>query len=331
MRNYTLKSCLISAGHRLTLIFILLVLLKVNSMAGENSVRIIESKLLLDVSARLGEGAFWNHQTNTFWWVDIEGKSFNIYDPATQENTSYPVPHRIGTVVPDQGGNAIVALQDGIYRLILKDGTLELLARPDYDTSRFRFNDGKCDPAGRLWVGTMPTDNTKETAALYRLNHDFTLTRVLEGISISNGIVWTADKKTMYYIDTPTQQVKEYKYNHRTGEIKFTRVAVQIQRELGSPDGMSIDQDGNLWVAHWGGRAVYCWNPRTGDLISKIEVAAKNVTSCAFVGPNLDEMFITSASIGMSDAEKEELPNAGGLFRANPGVKGVRSFFFGKQ
>jgi sugar lactone lactonase YvrE len=291
---------------------------------------ILKSEMLLNLNSKLGEGALWNHQTNTFWWVDIESGLFHIYDPASKKNTTWPVHQRIGTVVPDKGGNAIVALQDGIYRLQLNNGSLELLAQAPYDPVKFRFNDGKCDPMGRLWVGTMALDGSRETAALYRMNHDYNLVKVLDGITISNGIVWSADGRTMYYIDTPTQQIKEFAFDPSTGNIRFTRVAVQIQRELGSPDGMAIDEKGNLWVGHWGGNAVYCWDPRSGDLITKVDVEAKNVTACAFTGPELDQLIITTASIGMSEEERKQLPLSGSLFKALPGIKGSRIHFFGK-
>ena len=294
------------------------------------STKMISSELLYDARAQLGEGSLWNHKTQTFWWVDIEGRKFHIFDPATGENHTWDVGQRIGTVVPDQQGNAIVALQDGIYRLRLADGSLELLAQALHDPQRFRFNDGKCDPAGRFWVGSMPMDGSQETAGLYRMDHDYTLTRVLDGVTISNGIVWTADHSTMYYIDTPTMEVREYAFDKKTSEIEFRRVAVTVPQGMGFPDGMSIDKEDKIWIGHWGGSAVYRWDPVTGELLAKVKVAAKNVTSCDFGGEHMDQLFITTASVGMSEEEREQLPHAGGLFIANPGVKGAKSFFFGR-
>ncbi len=333
MKNHPDKSSVVSNKLQINLrrlfLFTIGILFTYTIMADNNEkFPVIESQLLLDAQAKLGEGAFWNHRTNTLWWVDIEGKNFHIYDPVTQSNKTYTLAQRIGTVVPDQDGNAIVALQDGIYRLFLHDGSVELLAKADYDPQKFRFNDGKCDPSGRLWVGTMALDGTKETAALYRLDKDLTLTRVLEGMTISNGIVWSADRSKMYYIDTPTQQVKEYAYNDESGEVEFTRVAIQIQPELGHPDGMTIDEHDRLWIGHWAGGAVYCWDPISGDLISKVDVDAKNITSCHFGGEDLKQLYITTASVGLSPEEKETFPLSGALFIALPGVKGTHSFYF---
>jgi len=290
----------------------------------------IKSELLLNSRSQLGEGALWNHKTRTFWWVDIEGALFHIYNPATGENDTWDVGQRIGTVVPDQQGNAIVALQDGIYRLRLADGSLDLLAKAHHDPQKFRFNDGKCDPAGRLWVGSIPMDGSRETAGLYRMDHDCTLIRVLDGVSISNGIVWTADHSIMYHIDTPTMEVRAYAFDKKTGEIEFRRVAITVPPGMGFPDGMSIDKEDKIWIAHWAGSAVYRWDPLAGRLLAKVEVAAKNVTSCDFGGENMDQLFITTASVGMSEEERGYMPHAGGLFIAKPGTTGVKSFFFGK-
>jgi sugar lactone lactonase YvrE len=289
---------------------------------------VITSKKLFNEKTKLGEGAFWNYKTNTFWWIDIEAGLFHIYDPLTKNNKTYDVQQRIGTVVPDSGGNAIVALQDGIYRLQLNDSSLTLLAKADYDTQKFRFNDGKCDPAGRLWVGTMHLDESEPAAALYVFDKNNSLKRVMEDVTISNGIVWSIDHSKMYYIDTPTLQVKEFYYDKYSGSIKFSRIAVRISEEFGMPDGMTIDENGKLWIGHFGGHAVYCWDPDTGALLTRVEVAAKNVTSCDFGGENLDQLFITTASIDMSDQEKKEFPDSGSVFIAHPGAKGVKREFF---
>jgi sugar lactone lactonase YvrE len=150
----------------------------------------------------------------------------------------------------------------------------------------------------------------------------------LDSISISNGIVWTKDKKTMYYIDTPTLEIKAFDYDDVTGAISNPRVAVQVNDSLGYPDGMAIDENDKLWVGMWNGNAVICFDPITGEMVSKIEVPAHNVTSCAFGGKNLDTLYITTAREDMSDEEHAKYPLAGSLFKAVPGVKGVKSTFF---
>lgn len=202
------------------------------------------------------------------------------------------------------------------------------MAAPEADIPDNRFNDGKCDPAGRFWAGTMSTVGDKNAGALYRYDADSSIHKMVENVSISNGIVWSLDKTKMYYVDTPTQKVMVYDYNNLTGEISNAKVAVEIPNEMGSPDGMTIDAEGNLWVALWGGFAVTCWNPETGELIQTVKVPAKNVTSCAFGDADLGTLYITTAREGNNGEELEKYPLSGGVFKFRPGVKGVDAFFF---
>ena len=154
---------------------------------------------------------------------------------------------------------------------------------------------------------------------------------VYDSVTISNGIVWTSDKKTMYYIDTPTSTIKEFDYNNETGEISNGKIAVKIPIKLGFPDGMTIDEENMLWVGMWNGNAVIRFNPKTGKVISKVEVPAHNITSCAFGGENLEMLYITSARVDMTEEELIKYPLAGSLFKVNPGVKGVKSNFYKKS
>lgn len=285
-------------------------------------------KLVLDAHATLGEGAFWDYANQRLLWVDIEKQLLKCYVPSLDQNKSFKMPSRIGTVVPVDSQHVIVALENGIYRFNLFDSTLTLVAQPDPINSQNRFNDGKCDPSGRLWAGTMSLHNKPKDGALYMLNNNHKLELKIDDVGISNGIVWSIDKTKLYYIDTPTQQVVEYKYDDKSGAISNPRIAVQIPDSLGHPDGSTIDENGNIWVALWGGSAVTCWNPNTGQLLQKIKIPAKNITSCAFGGEQLDELYITTAAMGMSAADRERYPNAGGVFKVKPGVKGVKAFYF---
>jgi sugar lactone lactonase YvrE len=165
--------------------------------------------------------------------------------------------------------------------------------------------------------------------AVYVLDTDFTVRKVIAQVSCSNGIVWTKDQKTMYYIDTPTQQVHRYDYHIATGAITNKQVAVQISREVGLPDGMAIDMEDRLWIAMCGTGSVCCWDTITGRLIDTIEVpGAKLTTSCAFGGPDLSELYITSANVGLSADEVREQPNAGALFKIELDVQGSPTYEF---
>ena len=285
-------------------------------------------ELVIDSKSGLGEGAFWNYKTGELLWIDISGKVLNIYNPKTGFNKEMFTGQLIGTVVPEESGLMLVALQNGIYQLDPQTGTKKLIVNPEDSIPANRFNDGKCDPAGRFWAGTMDIDLKLGLGALYRLDPDSTIHTMINNVSISNGIVWSHDFSKMYYIDSPTQKVMVYDYDNETGEIASPKVAIEIPAETGLPDGMTIDADGNLWVALYGGAAVGCWNSETGELIRKIEVPAKNVTSCAFGDGDLGTLYITTARQETSDEELEKYPNAGGVFKTRPGVKGVESFFF---
>jgi sugar lactone lactonase YvrE len=287
-----------------------------------------EVHLVLDTRSSLGEGAIWNHETQQLYWVDITGKIFHRYHPETGIHKEFLTGQMIGTIVPTDSGAAVAALKKGIYRIDIDTGSKQLLADPEPDVPGNRFNDGKCDPSGRLWAGTMSLTGESGKGALYRIDGKGTTVKMIHPVSISNGITWSNDHTRMYYIDTPTQKVVCYDYNPSTGEIRNPRVVVNIPEESGSPDGMTIDTRGNLWIALWGGYAVTCWNPESGELIRKIEVPAKNVSSCAFGDSDLKTLYITTARENLDARELEQYPFSGGLFKIRPGATGVPASFF---
>mgnify|MGYP000740063152 CR=1 FL=1 len=286
------------------------------------------AKLAFKIKATLGEGAIWNYKTQELYWIDIEAKQLNIYNPKSKENRILETKSRIGTVVPFTKKEALVALEDGIHKIDLKTGISTLFNDMKNELPESRLNDGKCDPSGRFWVGSMHFNQTKGKANLYTITSENILKKKIDSVTISNGIVWTSDKKTMYYIDTPTSSIKAYDYNNETGEISNGKVAVLIPESLGFPDGMTIDEENMLWVGMWNGNAIIRFNPKTGKVISKVEVPAHNITSCAFGGENLDILYITSARVDMTKEEIAKYPLAGSVFKFKPGVKGVNSNFY---
>lgn len=285
-------------------------------------------ELVIDSKSELGEGAIWNAKTGELLWINIVGEVLNFYNPKTENNKEMFTGQMIGTVVPTTTGDVLVALQYGIYRFDRNTGTKKLIVDPEEDLTNNRFNDGKCDPAGRFWAGTMSLKNEKNAGALYRLDADSSIHKMVDKVSISNGIAWSQDKTKMYYIDTPTQEVVCYDYDDKTGEIRNKKVAIEIPQKIGSPDGMTIDSEGNVWIALWGGSAVACWNPESGELLQTIKVPAKNVTSCAFGDDDLGTLYITTARTDTSDEELKKYPFAGGVFKTRPGVFGVKAFSF---
>ncbi|HLF35031.1 MAG TPA: SMP-30/gluconolactonase/LRE family protein [Cyclobacteriaceae bacterium] len=292
---------------------------------------VLEARLEFSAKALLGEGAIWDYEPQLLWWVDIENHTCNLYDPVVKENEAMDMGQRIGTVVPARNrGKAVVALQDGIYELDLESMLFDLVCSPESSLKDMRFNDGKCDPTGRLWVGSMSMNFIGGAASLYRVSEDGDFKKMIDSVTVSNGIVWTSDHKTMYYNDTPTGCVKAYDFDLSSGEISNERIAVIIPSSMGAPDGMTIDSADKLWVAHWGGGMVGRWDPLTGKLLAKVVVPAPNVTSCAFGGPELDVLYITTAREGMSEDDILKYPEAGSIFKVAPGVNGVTADFWGK-
>lgn len=297
---------------------------------GENQ-NVLSANLSFKAEALLGEGAIWNYQTSELYWVDIEGKLLHIYNPQTATNESFLSPLKIGTVVPIEGGDAIVGLANGAYKFSRTEGIFSMLVPIDSMNQETRLNDGKCDPMGRFWVGSMHMPETKADGSLYMIDTEGNLYPKLDSVTISNGIVWSSDSRTMYYIDTPTSSIRAFDFDVSSGTISNEKIAVEIPKELGFPDGMAIDEEDKLWVGMWNGGIVARFDPSTGNLIQKIEVPAHNVTACAFGGANLDTLYITTASIDMTDEEKNRYPNAGSIFKVVPGVKGVKSSFYKQE
>jgi len=281
--------------------------------------------MLADSSlCELGEGAFWDGPHERLLYIDITGAKLFTYYPATGLRTRYDMPSMIGTVVPEDEDHVIVALVDGIYRYELSSRKLQFLVRPEGHTDSQRFNDGKTDPEGRLWVGSMSMQDEKEKSFLYKVEKDSLASSMLDGITISNGIAWSSNGSKMYYIDTPTRIIMEYDYDREKGTITNARPAVVVPDSLGSPDGMTIDNENKLWVAMWGGSAVCRFDPESGALLERLMVPAKNVTSCAFGDSDRSTLYITTAS-NYDDLEaQKKYPLAGALFQ-------VKTHFSGPQ
>lgn len=258
-------------------------------------------------------------------------RELHIYDPQTKVDKMFSTGAYVSTVVPIEGSaDVLVALQTGIHRMNAATGALTLLSNL-LPGPPVRFNDGKCDPAGRFWVGTISMDGARGQSKLYRLDGDGSLHEMLSDVSISNGIVWTADRKTMYYNDTPTGTVQAFDYDDASGSISNRRVAIAMREIDGWPDGMCIDGEGMLWVAMWGAGAVNRYNPESGELLQQVKVPAPHTSSCAFGGPDLKTLYITTARAELSDAELARYPQSGDLFVAEVSVAGVPASFYQPQ
>jgi len=283
------------------------------------------AELVMDARARLAEGPWWDSRAELLYWIDIEGLSLHAFDPANGSDARVAeFESKPGTVVGRAGGGLLVALADGLARVDPSSGSVRMLFDPEPDKTGNRFNDGKCDAAGRLWVGTMADSCEGREGALYRVGADLSCERMLDRIGISNGLGWSPDGRTMYFIDTPTRKVDAFDFDEESGAISRRRTVVAVPHGMGSPDGMTVDGEGMLWIALWMGWGLGRWDPGSGQLVEKVDVPAARTTSCCFGGADLDTLFITTAASGSGGAEGQ--PCAGGLFAYRPGgLRGAAS------
>ena len=282
-----------------------------------------EPELVLDARAELGEGPVWHAAAGTLYWVDLFAGIVHHYQPATGLAGRVDVGELVGCVVPRERGGLLAATTSGIYHLDPVSGTRTRVSDIEADRPETHFNDGKVDPAGRFWFGSIAIDRTTDTLGdLYSLEPDLTVTRRMSGIDNTNGMDWSPDGRTMYYIDSLTRQVTAFDYDAAGGNIANPRPAVTLPEDSGVPDGMTVALDGTLWVAHWGGGRVTRWHPTTGALIQTIPVPANLTTSCAFAGPALDVLYITTARYQESGPALAAQPHAGGVFRIRTDTRG---------
>jgi sugar lactone lactonase YvrE len=270
----------------------------------------------------LGESPLWHAERKCCFWVDIENGILYEYNWVQKSTRQWKFNYRLTLVLQGKNDQLILALDARIASFDLETEQIEWIV--DVETnSETRCNDGACDSLGRLWVGTMHLTDRKGTGALYFIDKDLKVQKKINNTSVSNGIVWSLNNSRLYYIDSPTQVVQSFIFEEKTGEIVFEKNVIQIPNEMGSPDGMAIDEEGMLWIAHWGGFGVYRWNPHNCELIEKVEVSVPQVSSCSFVGENLDYLLITTARENMKEDELKKYPQSGDTFFVKVNVKGV--------
>ena len=284
-------------------------------------------RCVLDARASLGECPVWSVAEQVLYWVDINAPSLNRFDPANGTNRTMPMPASIGCFALRPDGGFVVALRDGIH-LARPDGTLERrIAAAPYDPAHHRFNDGRCDAHGRFLAGTMNEQRDAATAALYRLDADFRLTEVVSRLTISNGLAWSPDGATMYHADTPTRTIHAYAYDAQTGTPSTPRVLKRFEAAGDRPDGSAVDRDGCYWTALYRGGRVVRLSP-AGAVLAEIALPALCPTMCAFGGPDLQTLYVTSARQQRDADELARLPLSGGLFALRAPVPGLREPFF---
>jgi sugar lactone lactonase YvrE len=278
-------------------------------------------ELVLDVHASLGESPVWDSSTASLLWVDIREGQVHWFDPSEGTDTALSIGQAAGAVAPIDGRHVVVAARDGFGIADRSIGSFALVAPVEKELVGNRMNDGKCDRIGRFWAGTQSIEHESAVGALYRLELDGSVTRVLGEVGISNGLAWSPDDRTMYYIDSAKGTVDAFDYESAEGVCTRRRELVTFPSSEGVPDGMAVDVDGYLWIAMFGGSCVRRFSA-DGRPDGELRLPVSLVTSCAFGGPELSDLYVTTARRS-GDRIVENEPHAGGLFRFRPGVRGL--------
>ncbi|MBB5039069.1 SMP-30/gluconolactonase/LRE family protein [Prosthecobacter dejongeii] len=267
-----------------------------------------------------GEGPLWDK--NRLLYVDIETHKIIAFNPVTGEEKIWDVGQRVGTVVAREQGGLVWAGDQGFFFLDEETGISTPIADPEPELADNRFNDGKCDPQGRLWAGTINLKKRQE-ASLYCLHTDLTVEKKFGPVTNSNGIVWSRDGTTMFYIDTPSKKIRAFDFDRSTSAISNERVIWDTSADSSSPDGMTIDSEDRLWIAFCHGGKVVCFDPKTQAVVQQVDFPCVETTACAFGGPDLRDLYVTT---GVKGDLKEAA--AGRLFICRPGAQGVPSVAF---
>jgi len=276
--------------------------------------------------SELAEGPVWDAARNRIIWVDILSGEIHYVDRGSGQHHRFATGQFTGAVAIKRSGGWIAALKDGIASI--DNGEIRMLQTVSHLPDN-RFNDGKCDPAGRFWAGTMSIADNPGTGTLYALEADGRLVPKIGGVSCSNGLAWSSDNSTLYYVDSPTRCVVAYDYDMATNAISNGRTVITIPEKDGFPDGMTIDSEDMLWIALWDGWKVARYDPSTGKCLYEVPVPVARASSCTFGGPNLDELYITTAREGLSAAQLDQQPLAGALFVVrDSGFRGVEAVSF---
>lgn len=281
----------------------------------------------LAVRARLGEGPVWDGESQALSWVDILNHRVHRFLPETGEHRVYEVGDVVGCAIPASGNRMLLALRHTLAVLDLTSGVVEHILTVEQDNPAGRLNDGKCDSHGRLWLGSMCSGEC-DAGKLYRYDPDGRLHTMDTGFGIANGLGWSPDDRTFYLTDSPARKILAYDFDPEAGAINNRRVFANLAGEEFFPDGLAIDEDGCVWSAQWAGSCVIRFASDGRELL-RVPVPVKLPTSCAFGGSNLTGLYVTSASVGLSEQELEENFFSGDLFCVQTGVRGLPTHRFG--
>ncbi len=282
----------------------------------------MRAMLALDCKNHHGEGIFWNPTDGQVWWTDIEGRAIWSFDPADGSSNRIPMDDRVCCFAPREQSGLIVAFADRVSLLDPVNGREEKIVDYQPSNPETRLNDGRTDRQGRLVVGGMNEGSGTADATVLCIDRDLTVTTLFEGVSCANSICFSPDGETMYFADTPQRQIVAFDYDTVNGTVSGRHSLASFADEPGLPDGSCVDADGGVWNAEWEGHRVVRVAPN-GQIDRVIEVPVWKPTCCAFGGPELDTLFITSSRLMSDEDALAKEPHSGGLFAVKPGVRGV--------
>ncbi|MBE9113983.1 SMP-30/gluconolactonase/LRE family protein [Nodosilinea sp. LEGE 07298] len=287
----------------------------------------LSAQNVLYARARLGEGPLWDGDQQVLYWVDILNHRVHVFEPSSGDDCHWELDDVCSTLALMKRNKLLVAMGNRINSLDLTSGAVETLHTVEFDAPGTRFNDGKCDAQGRFWVGSVSSDSPGK-AALYRYDPDGSMHTMETGLTISNGLGWSPDGGTFYLTDSPQRKIFAYRFNGETGEISDRSVIVDFGDEPIEPDGLAIDTDGNLWSALWDGWCVACFSP-TGEALGRVKLPVQRPTCPTFGGPNLSTLYVTTASVELSEKDMQQGFYAGDVFAIAVPVPGLPTNRFG--
>jgi L-arabinonolactonase len=282
----------------------------------------IEIKVVLRSKALLGESPIWCEREQALYWVDIRGREIRRFDPATGEDRAWKMPEDIGSIGFRASGGFVAALRSGFAFFDPKTGALEPLHNPIAGTQDLRFNDGRCDRAGRFWAGTVQEKRVPGLAAFYRFDPDRRCTRMVDGLTVCNGTAFSPDDRVLYTADSWTREIYAYDFDRGAGTISNRRVFARFAEDEGIPDGATVDRDGFLWIAHFDGWRITRFAP-DGRIDRVIRMPVPRPTSCAFGGPDMGVLYVTSACFNLSPEVLAKAPLSGAIFALDVGTRGL--------
>ena len=283
-------------------------------------VEVGDAERVLRARARLGEGPVWDAAAGALWWVDIYDHRIHRFHPATGRDDTFDVRDTVGFAVPASDGRLLIGLRSQLAFLDTHTGAVESVVAVETHRPRNRVNDGACDPRGRLWFGTASKEDGG--ASLYRYDPEGGCVRMETGLTISNGLGWSPDGGTFYLTDSPRRLIHAYDFDPDRGTLSRRRTFVDVSDERGFPDGLAVDAEGGVWSARFDGGCVVRYGPDGSESL-RVRLPVARPTSCAFGGAELRDLYVTSASVGMSEDEIEASFDSGDLFRLRASVPGL--------